>query len=170
MCSVPGKSERLPMRWLLGAFAVVCVLLSGGALAQPAPAAAQQAIRPLMVKMLDAANAHDAGAFMAFMVKSPHLITVVNGEIFHGWKHLHAQQVKWWHAGHSDVRYAQNGKPDFMALGRKTVLVTWPLASRRALPDGTVSRSNFVVSYVWQKLPSGWRITYGHESSSKAPD
>ncbi|MGH8192123.1 MAG: hypothetical protein ACREP2_11815, partial [Rhodanobacteraceae bacterium] len=63
-----------------------------------------------------------------------------------------------------------DGAPGFMSLGPDVEIVTWPLASSRTLPDGKTRTSAFVVTYVWQRLPEGWRIVYGHESWAKPFD
>ncbi|WHZ20636.1 MAG: hypothetical protein OJF55_002785 [Rhodanobacteraceae bacterium] len=144
-------------------------LFAGGACAKSAASSPEQAIRPLMAKMFEAANAHDTDAFMAPMVRDSSLVFTMNAEVIHGWDALHAQQLKWWHNGKSDARYTQDGSPEFMALCPDVEVVTWPLAAHRTLPDGKVADYTFVVSYVWRKLPQGWRIVYGHESWSKPP-
>lgn len=140
-----------------------------GVRAQAAPATPEQPIRSLMAKMLVAANAHDTDAFMAPMVHEPSLVFAINGEVIHGWAALHAQQLKWWHNGKSDARYAANGAPGFMALAPDIEVVTWPLVSRRELPDGKVASSAFVTTSIWRRLPQGWQIVYGHESWAKPP-
>lgn len=158
------------MKALFPVAAMVFVgLFTSNVCAQAVPSAAEQAIRPQMAEMLQAANAHDTDAFMATMVRSPRLVFAINGEIIRGWNALHAQQLKWWRQGESDARYAQNGAPAFMALGPDIEIVTWPLASSRADAGGKARASAFVVTYVWQRLPQGWRIVYGHESWAKPP-
>lgn len=132
-----------------------------------ASSSVQQAIEPLMAKMFEAANAHDTDAFMAPYLKSLNLLFAINGEVIHGWDALHTQQLKWWHNGKSDARYTQNGSPEFMALGADYEMVTWPLAAHRTQPDGKIVDYAFVVTYVWQRLPQGWRIVHGHESFAK---
>lgn len=155
------------MKRFFPAVAMICVgLLAGSVCAQPA-SLAEQAIHPLMAKMFQAANAHDTDAFMASMVRSPDLVFAINGEVIHGWDALHAQQLKWWHNGKSDARYTQNGSPEFMALGSDVEVVTWPLAAHRTLPDGKIGDYSFVVTYVWQRSPQGWRIVHGHESFAR---
>ncbi|MGH8184569.1 MAG: YybH family protein [Rhodanobacteraceae bacterium] len=157
------------MKKLLLAFASVFVLAMGSGYAQAASTKAEQVIRPIMTKMLAAANAHDTDAFMAPMVRKSTLVFAINGEVIHGWGALHAQQRKWWRNGKSDARYRSNGQTEFMALGPDVEIVTWSLASSRILADGKTSTSAFVVTYVWQRLPQGWRIVYGHESWTKPP-
>lgn len=150
--------------------AVICVeLFAGSARAQSSASEAEHAIRPQMAKMFQAANAHDTDAFMAAMVRRPDLVFAINGEIIRGWNALHAQQLKWWNNGKSNAKYAQGGVPGFMALGPNVEIVTWPLSARGTLPDGKPLTSAFVVTYVWQRLPQGWRIVYGHESWKKPP-
>ncbi|HJP98985.1 MAG TPA: hypothetical protein VJ862_10515 [Rhodanobacteraceae bacterium] len=158
------------MKTIMAVAAVICaVLCAGNVRAQHAPATAEQAIRPQMAKMLAAANAHDTDGFMATMVRSPELVFAFNGEVIHGWDALHAQQLKWWNNGKSHGKYAQHGAPGFMALGPDVEIVTWPLSAHGTSRDGKPVSSTFVVTYVWQRLPQGWQIVYGHESWAKAP-
>ncbi|TAN04113.1 MAG: hypothetical protein EPN36_09935 [Rhodanobacteraceae bacterium] len=154
------------------AVAIVCVgLLAGSACAESSSSPAEQAIRPIMAKMLAAANTHDTDAFMAPMVRSPSLIFAFNGEVIKGWDALHAQQLKWWSRKRNATKYtyAQDGEPGFLALGSDVEVLTWPLVSRWMSADGKTGSSAFVVTYIWQRLPQGWRIVYGHESWQKPP-
>lgn len=148
--------------------AAICVGLSTGSLcAQPAAPSAEQAIRPLMAKMGKAAAAHDADAFMAFMLRSPNLVFAINGQVIHGWKALHAAQLEWWSRGKGNTKYVSGGAPEFMAVGPDVELVTLQIVGRYVLPNGKAVTSPFVVTNVWQRLPQGWRIVYGHESWKK---
>lgn len=155
-------------------FAIVAMigvsLFAGGVCARSASSPAEQAIRPAMAKMFKAANAHDTDAFMAAMVHGPNLVFAINGEVIHGWDALHAQQLKWWNNGKSDSKYKQNGAPAFMALGPDAEIVTWPLVGSGTAHSGKAITSAFVVTYVWQRLPQGWRIVYGHESWKMPPE
>lgn len=158
------------MTKMVAVVALICVgLFAGSACAARAPSAAEQTIRPQMAMMFKAASAHDTDAFMATMVRRPDLIFAINGEIIRGWDALHAQQLKWWKNGRSEATYAENGKPDFMALGPDAEVVTWPLVAHGTTPGGKPLTSPFVVTYIWQRLPEGWRIVYGHESWAKPP-
>ncbi|MGH8291716.1 MAG: YybH family protein [Steroidobacteraceae bacterium] len=148
---------------------VAALLCAGGVRAQTTPATPKQAILPVMAKMLVAARAHDTDAFMVPMVREPSLVFAINGEVIRGWDALHAQQLKWWSNGKSDWKYTQDGAPGFMALGPDVEIVTWPFTASGTLPGGKTSTSAFVVTYVWQRLPQGWRIVYGHESWAKPP-
>lgn len=154
-------------------FAVVVMfgaaLIAGGACGQSVSSPAEHAIRPAMAKMFNAANAHDTDAFMAAMVHGPSLVFAINGEVIHGWDALHAQQLKWWDNGKSEAKYVQNGAPAFMALGPDVEIVTWPLVGSGSAHSGKAITSAFVVTYVWQRLPQGWCIVYGHESWKKPP-
>lgn len=150
--------------WMLG-----IGLVAGNALGKSAATSAENAIRPQMAKMLEGANARDTDAFMASMVRSPDLVFAIDGEVIHGWDALHAQQLKWWRDGTGRARYAESAAPGFMALGPSVEIVTWPLASRRTTAAGKTSTRRFVVTYVWQRLPRGWRIVYGHESWARPP-
>lgn len=158
------------MRKMFVAAAVICIgSFAGAAWAQSGVSEAEQAIRPQMAKMFQAANAHDTDAFMSAMVHSPKLVFAINGEVIHGWEALHAQQLKWWNNGKSDAKYAENGAPAFMALGPDVEIVTWPLVGHGSAHSLKATTSAFVVTYVWQRLPEGWRIVYGHESWAKPP-
>lgn len=158
------------MKMVPAVVAIVCLgLFAAGVSAKPAAMSAEQAIRPQMAMMFKAANASDTDAFMATMVRSPKLIFAINGEVIHGWNALHAQQLKWWNHGKSDAKYAESGRPGFMALGPDVEIVTWPLIAHGAAPSGKPFTSAFVVTYVWQHRPEGWRIVYGHESWAKPP-
>lgn len=157
------------MKTIVACWALGVGLVAGSALAQSPSAPAERAIRPQMAKMLQAANAHDTDAFMADMVRSADLVFAIDGRVIHGWDALHAQQLKWWHGGRSDARYAEDGAPGFMSLGPTVEIVTWPLTSSRAVPGGKTRSSRFVVTYVWQRQPQGWRIVYGHESWAQPP-
>lgn len=152
-----------------GVVLLACASVFPVANAATAGPSAEQAIRPIMAKMEQAADAHDTDAFMAPFLRSPSLVFVINGKIIRGWDALHAQQLKWWHNGKSDARYTPDGAIAFMALGSDVELVTEPLASRRTSSDGKVSTGKFVVTYIWKKRPRGWRIVYGHESWAKPP-
>ncbi|MGH8041226.1 MAG: YybH family protein [Rudaea sp.] len=154
------------MRISLGIAAIGCTLFAASSV-HAASSSAEQAIEPLMAKMFLAANAHDTDAFMAPYLRAQSLVFAINGEVIHGWDALHAQQLKWWHNGKSDARYTRNGPPEFMALGPDVDIVTWPLAAHRTLPDGKIGDYAFVVTYVWRRLPQGWRIVHGHESFAK---
>lgn len=156
------------MKKILAVVAMVCVgLFAGSAGAQPPASAAEQAIRPLMAKMVTAAAVHDADAFMAFMLHRPSLVYAINGREIHGWKALHAAQVRWWSRGKGNTKYVSGGAPEFMAVGPDVEVMTLHVVGRYALPNGKVVTSPFVVTDVWQHLPQGWRIVYGHESWAK---
>lgn len=160
------------MKRIYAVAVMVCLAASAGsACAQSVSSSAEQAIRPMMAKMLAAANAHDTDAFMAPMLRGPSLVFAFNGEVIHGWDALHAQQLKWWRKSRnpSNHSYVQNGEPGFLALGPDVEVVTWPLASHRTPADEKTGSSEFVVTYIWQRLPQGWRIVYGHESWKKPP-
>jgi ketosteroid isomerase-like protein len=124
-----------------------------------------------MAKMLQAANAHDTYAFMSPMVRSPKLVFAFNGEVIQGWDALHAQQLKWWSKLREATKYthSEDGSPGFLALSPDAEIVTWPLVSHWTSADGKTGSSDFVVTYVWQRLPRGWRIMYGHESWQRPP-
>lgn len=139
------------------------LLAAGGLHAAGTPPALHQ-IRAMWGDMQRAANAHDTDHFMVPFARSPNLVFAINGEIIRGWDALHAQQLKWWNNGKTDALYTQDGKPEFMALGPDAEVLTASFTSRRTGPDGKVSAGRFVVTYIWKRLPHGWRIVYGHES------
>lgn len=158
------------MKRIVAVIALICAgVLAGSACAQSASSPAQQAIRPAMAKMFKAANEHDTDAFMATMVHSASLVFAINGDVIRGWDALHAQQLKWWDNGKSDAKYVQDGAPAFMALGPDVEIVTWPLVGSGTAHSGKAITSAFIVTYVWQRLPQGWQIVYGHESWKKPP-
>lgn len=149
--------------------AAMAVMSTGAGTAHAAPPTAKQSIRSIMTQMMQAANAHDTDRFMAAFLRSPSMVFAINGVVLHGWNALYAQRLKWWHHGKSDVRYSQEGPTEFTALAPGVEITTERLYSRRTLPDRKVSTSAFVVTYVWRRLPQGWRILYGHESWVKPP-
>jgi ketosteroid isomerase-like protein len=151
----------------LRAFAAFAVLMIVACPVRAASPSAERTIESLMARMFAAANAHDTDAFMAPYQRSPDLVFAINGEVIHGWDALHEQQLKWWNNGKSDARYTQVGSPMFMALGSDVEMVTWPLAAHRTQPDGKTVDYAFVVTYLWRRLPQGWRIVHGHESFAK---
>jgi len=160
-------TKMMPMKLMLGFVACACVLFAAMASAGTVPSLAQRQIQPLWDGMQRAANAHDTERFMLPFLHQTGLVFVFNGEVIHGWDALHAQQLKWWRSGRTDVVYTPLGKSEFMLLGADVVVTTQALSSRRTTPDGKIGRGTFVVTYVWRKLPQGWRIVYGHESWSR---
>jgi ketosteroid isomerase-like protein len=140
-----------------------------GALHAAGTSSAPQQIRVQWDDMQRAANAHDTDRFMAPFARDPGLVFAVNGEVIHGWDALRAQQLKWWQQGKSDARYEQIGKFEIIALGPDAEVSTASFTSRRTRPDGKISTGTFVVTYIWKKLPQGWRIIYGHESWARPP-
>lgn len=158
------------MKKTLAVVATACIGLFAGSAGAQSTSSAEQAIRPLMAQMSKAAKAHDADAFMAFMLHSPDLVAVVNGRVIRGWEALHAQQLKWWSRGKGNTRYEPGGAPEFTAMGPDVEIVTLQVVGHVTLPNGKVDTSGFVVSEVWQHLPQGWRIVYSHESWTKPRD
>lgn len=160
------------MKKMLVTVVIVCAsLFAGSTCAQPPASAAEQAIRPLMAKMGKAAAVHDATAFMAFMLHDPSLVFAINGHVIHGWQALYAAQVEWWSRGKGDSKYSPSGvAPAFIALGPDVEIVTLQMVAQYTLPSGKAVTSPFVVTDVWQHLPQGWRIVYGHESWKKPRD
>jgi len=157
------------MKKILGvvACACACAMFAAGVIAGTPSSPAQRQIQPLWDAMQRAAKVYDTERFMAPFLHETDLVFAFNGDVIHGWDALHAQQLQWWHSGKTDVVYTPLGKTEFMPLGADVVVTTQALSSRRTAPDGKISKGTFVVTYVWRKLPQGWRIVYGHESWSR---
>jgi len=151
------------MKMMLRIAGLLGIFVAGALHAAGSPSIPQQ-IRTQWDDMQRAANAHDTDRFMAPFVHGPDLVFAVNGEVIHGWDALHAQQLKWWNRGKSDARYTQVGELEVIALDPDAEVSTASFTSRRTGPDGKISAGRFVVTYIWKKLPQGWRIIYGHES------
>lgn len=154
---------RIP---LLSTLLLACAFTVEGAHAADADASAQQQIQQVWQGMMSAAHAHDTDRFMSAYLREPGLVFVFNGQVIHGWDDLHAQQLKWWRNGKSDVVYTEMGKTEFVPLAANLVVTTSHLAARRTLADGKVGETDLVVTSVWKKLPQGWRIVCGHESTA----
>jgi ketosteroid isomerase-like protein len=84
--------------------------------------------------------------------------------VIRGWDALHAQQLKWWHNGKSDVQYAHTAPTRFMDLSPGVVVTTEELDSRRTGPHGKVQTGTFTVTNVWKRTAGAWLIVYAHES------
>jgi ketosteroid isomerase-like protein len=156
--------NKIASRIAIAAFAACGLFLSA-----PANTASQSSseseLRPILLQLDAAANSHDTGKFMAFFAHDPHLIFAFNGTEITGFDELTAQQRKWWNDGKSDVVYTRRGDAQFTALSGGGEVVTLVEQSSRTLPDGSNKNNLAVISLVWQKLPEGWRIVYGHEST-----
>jgi ketosteroid isomerase-like protein len=152
--------------WLV---AIACTLFSECIYAADATPSTQAQIQAVMAGLGRAAAAHDVDRFMTAYLHAPSLVFVVNGEVIHGWDALHAKQVSWWRNARTGARYHMVGKPEFIALAPGKVLTTTTRAARLTLPDGKVATRAFVVTAIWEKLPQGWRIVYGHESWTPPP-
>jgi len=155
------------MRKLFGFAICACALFAASLGAAAASVSDRQQIQALSDDMARAANAHDTDRYMALFAHDPNLVFAINGRVIHGWDALHAQQLKWWRNGKSDVVYTQSGATGFMPLDADAVVTTQTLSSRRTGPDGKISTGSFVVTSIWKKLPQGWRIVYGHESRAR---
>lgn len=129
-----------------------------------AQSSAERAILPLLQQQTLAANAHDTDRFLATYLHAPTLTFVIDGRVVRGFDTLREQQLKWWKEGKSDVVYTELAPPEFLRLGKNSILVTQQFASRRTGPDGKPTEGKFAVSSVWQHLREGWRVTYAHES------
>jgi len=153
---------KLLSSWLL----LAGLFLTGPARAQSSSSIADE-IFPLLNEQLLAANAHDTDRFLATYLHSPKLIFVANGQTFRGWDALRDQQLRWWKNGKSDVVYTQQLQPEVTVLDSQTALVTQQMTSHRTLPDGKPIDGTAVITTIWQLLPVGWRVTYGHESLAR---
>jgi ketosteroid isomerase-like protein len=127
----------------------------------------QEQLRPLLQELDAAAKARDTDRFMAAYLRQPALLWLINGTEIHGWDDLRAQQLKWWSGGKSDVVYSDRGPAEFTVLSPDAVIVTEMKESSRTMPDGTTGKNQFAISMVWRKLPEGWKIVYGHESTAR---
>jgi hypothetical protein len=161
--------KRASIRSSLLVSVAASVLAAAAAPARAAPVTSKQAIRPILAQMMRAAAAHDTGRFMAPFLHASSLVFVFDGVFMHGWNTLYRQQRKWWQHGRSDVRYRLDHPVEFMALAPGAEVTTLRMSARRVLPNRTVSASAFVVTYIWRRLPGGWRIVYGHESWVNPP-
>jgi len=145
--------------------AAACLLLGASA---SVPAASPHArIQARMHAMRVAANAHDTDAFLKPFLHGPQLVFVVNGRVIRGYAALHAQQLKWWSHGTSDVRYTPAGPTRFDDLAPGVVVTTRQLVSRRTGADGKQQQGTFTVTSLWKRLHGEWRIVYAHESWSR---
>ncbi len=154
------------MKSRISATLFLLVLITSSALAQ-SEGIAEREILPLLHEQMVAANAHDTDRFLANYLHDRALVFVINGHVIRGFDSLREQQLKWWSGGKSDAVYTEQGAPQFLELGNKTVLVTEQLASRRTMPDGKQSEWNFAVTSIWRRLPAGWRVIYAHESRAQ---
>ena len=158
-------------------FLITCTLSLGGCATPVGTAASafeearvRAEIMPLFEAMQAAANVHDAEAHLAYFIRGPELIFVVNGRQIRGWSNLLEQQKEWWPAGkiaptsETDQPYRLAEGPAFQVLGQRHAIVTFVLDTRRAYP-GRVMRRPLAVSQVWEKRPDGWKIVYAHESA-----
>ena len=141
-----------------------CILVGGCAQVKPDAPSAQQQIQRVLDDMVASANAHDTDRYMARFAHQPTLVFAIDGRIIHGWDALHAQQLKWWRNGNTDVLYTPIGSAEFLTLDENLVATTQALSSRRTSPDGKVLTGTLVVTSIWKKWPQGWAIVYGHES------
>ena len=147
-------------RWVAAA---ACLLAL--ALEVPVRAASPHAqIRSQMETMDAAAKSHDADGFLKYYEHGPQLVYVINGRIIHGWDALHAQQLKWWHNGNSDVHYAYTAPIGFTDVSPSVAVTTEQLSSRRTGPDGKLQSGNFVVTSIWKRQHGEWQVVYAHES------
>ena len=152
---------------LLSCVVAFCVVFAAFGGAETKAGSPQEQLRPLLEELDAAANTRDTDRFMAAYLHQPTLIWLFNGVEIRGWDDLRAQQLKWWSGGKSDVVYSNRSAPEFTVLSPDAVIVTEMKESTRTLPDGTAGKNEFAISMVWQKLPEGWKIVYGHESTPR---
>ncbi|MGA9586999.1 MAG: hypothetical protein WBQ95_16815 [Terracidiphilus sp.] len=141
-----------------------CLCVAAFASAQSNNLSVAQQILPLLHEQEVAANAHDTDRFLATYLHDPSLVFILDGEIVQGFDALHRDQLAWWKSGKSDVVYTEQAQPNIVVLDVLTALVTQQLGSRRTMPDGTAHADRFVITSIWRRLPTGWRVTYCHES------
>ena len=161
------------MRRIMGAIVLAFLSTAPVVHAQVTAATAQSVqkqLEPLFAEMLVAANAHDTDRFMAlYRRRDPSFVFVFNGTIMNGWDAAHAQQLKWWNNGKSDVVYKYSSPPEITVLGPDAAVVTQPISATRTLPDGKTSTGEIVATTVWKKFPEGWRGVQVHESVAAPP-
>lgn len=143
---------------------VPALVLAGSILNLHATTIAQKQIQLVMQPMQKAAEDHDTDRFMAGYWHDRSLVFVIDGQVIRGWDKLHAQQLKWWRSGKTDVVYRPLQPTKFQQLAPGIEVTTQWLGSKRTGPDGKISTGKFAVTSIWKKLPQGWRIVYAHES------
>jgi ketosteroid isomerase-like protein len=154
--------------FLLSFVAVVSACASAPTRSAAAPsdlAAAEQAIRPILLEMLAAANAHDTDRHLAFYTPSPDLVFVINDEAIHGLDALRERQRQWWQDGKSNAVYELLGSPEYRMPAPGVVIQTYFLKSTRSVAGGPPRSSSFGISAVWRQQAEGWRIVYAHEAT-----
>lgn len=132
-------------------------------------ARARAEILPLHEAMQIAANDHDVEKHLAYYVREPDLMFIINDRMVVGYDELVKSQRRAWKDGKSDVVYSVEGEPDFRMPADGLIMLTYFLKSHRTEPDGSTMHSRFSVSMLWQRRPEGWRITYAHESKVNLP-
>lgn len=140
------------------------VLFAVSASAAPGPVLVQQQSEMLSDDMARAVNAHDTERYMALFA--------INGRVIHGWDALHAQQLRWWRNGKSDVVYTQSGPTGLLPLDADAVVTTQVLSSRSTGRDGKTSTGSFVVTSVWKKCRRGGAscMDTNHGRADHGPD
>jgi beta-aspartyl-peptidase (threonine type) len=115
-----------------------------------------QGIYALVLKMVDAWNAHDLDGYLSVFWNSPDLVVIVEGEQAKGWAELSAN----YHRGFTDLTQMGSVITDRVQIqtvspGIALVVDWWTLVFTTRKISGT---STFVV----RNLPEGWRIVAGH--------
>ena len=154
----------------LAFLSALSVMAAYSAPAADEPSAAERARAEVAKSLADmgaAANAHDVERHVGFYAHDPEVTLIFNGVPIVGWEAIRDQQREWWKDGKTDVVYTMQGKPDYRVLGPTVVVTTLLMKSRRTGPGGEVSEGAFAVSDVWQKRAEGWRVIYGHESTTR---
>ena len=153
----------------LALLSALSVMTAYSAPAADEPSAAERARAEVAKSLADmgaAANAHDVERHVGFYAHDPEVTLIFNGVPIVGWEAIRDKQREWWKDGKTDVVYTPQGRPEIRALARDVVVTTLFMKSRRTGPSGEISEGEFVVSDVWQKRPEGWRVIYGHESTT----
>ena len=116
--------------------------------------------------MGDAANDHDVERHVGFYAHDPQVTLIADGEAIVGWEAIRDKQRQWWNSGRTDVVYTVKAPPEVRVLAPNIVLTTLMMDGRRTLASGEVRERHFVVSSIWQQRSEGWRVIYGHESTT----
>ncbi len=145
-----------------GIFCIPFLLLSLGFGGNP-PAGAQEAIRQVLDKQVEAWNRQDLEAFMQGYWHSPQLTFFSGVTVYRGWDNaLQRYRDAYQSAGH------QMGKLDFSdlqieSLGPRAAFVRG--AFHLAMPSGKQLHGIFTL--VLRKFPQGWRIVHDHTCAAE---
>jgi uncharacterized protein (TIGR02246 family) len=148
---------------------LLSVMAASPALSAVSPATADRVRAEVSKSLKDmgaAANAHDVDRHVEFYAHDPAVTLIFNGVPIVGWEAIRDKQREWWKDGKTDVVYTPQGRPEIRVMAPDVVVTTLLMKSHRTGPSGEISEGEFAVSDVWQKRPEGWRVIYGHESTT----